>query len=106
MITYGLLDILQQRVGQLSFHIASEKSIRIEFIRFSKGEKLGPLKFGGDIVITCLKGSFLIGEQDTSVTVLSQVVLSEGESLNISCTSDEGAVQIIWAPPFAETKQE
>jgi hypothetical protein len=32
---------------------------------------------------------------------LTQVVISEGEAFTLRCTSKEGAVQFIWAPPFA-----
>ncbi len=100
MISYGLLDILQQRAGQTSFHTASEKSLRVEFMRFSKEQQLGPLKFDGDAIATCLTGTFEIGENATSAVPLTQVVVPEGETLLIRCTSEEGAVQIVWAPPF------
>jgi len=62
MIFYGLLEILQHRANQASFHVASEKAVRIEFMRFSKGQELGPIKFEGDIVVTCLEGIFTVGE--------------------------------------------
>lgn len=101
MIYYGLIDILRQRAGQASFHIASEKAVRVEFMRFAKGQKLGPLKFDGDVVATCLEGTFDIGEEEVSATVLTQVVVPQGERLVLRCTSERGAMQIIWAPPFA-----
>ena len=102
MISYGLLDILEQHVGQASFHIASEKAVRIEFMRFSKGQQLGPLKYAGDVVVTCLNGTFEFGEDVTPATILTQVVVPEGEGLKIHCVSDVGAVQLIWAPPFMQ----
>jgi hypothetical protein len=49
VITYGLLEILRQRVGQTSFHMVSEKAVRIEFMRFTKGQELGPISFEGDV---------------------------------------------------------
>ncbi len=105
MISYGLLEILQQRADQLSFHVVSEKAIRIEFMRFSNGQELGPIHFEGDVVITCLEGVFTFGEDEISVAPLTQVVIPEGERLRISCCSENGAVQIIWAPPFADWKR-
>lgn len=100
MISYGLLDILRQRLGQPSFHVASEKSIRIEFMRFSKDQTLGPLRVDGDVVVTCLEGSFAIGDDGNNAPPMTQVVVPEGEILKITCTAT-GAVQVIWAPPFA-----
>jgi hypothetical protein len=73
-------------------------------MRFSKGQQLGPLKYEGDIVITCLEGGFVVGENGAPASALTQVVLQEGETLKIVCTSDEGAIQVIWTPPFAPTK--
>lgn len=101
MIHYGLLDILRERAEQASFHIASEKTVRIEFMRFSEGQRLGPFMFEGDAVITCLAGTFVVGDDEIRVTALTQVVVPQGERLTIRCSSEEGAVQIIWAPPFA-----
>jgi hypothetical protein len=104
MISYGLLDILRQRAGQASFHVASERAIRVEFMRFAKGQELGPLKFEGDIVITCLEGAFAVGDDGTPAAALTQVIVPEGESLRVRCSTDAGALQIIWAPPFAMAK--
>ena len=104
MISYGLLEILRERAGQASFHVASEHAVRIEFMRFSKDQQLGPLKFNGDVVATCLEGRFEVGDDRILLPTLTQVVVPEGEDLRIRCTSDEGAMQIIWAPPFAEAK--
>lgn len=103
MISYGLLDILRQRAGQASFHVASEKTIRIEFMHFSKGQELGPLTYEGDVVVTCLEGTFAVGDGNdgASAVALTQIVVPEGESLRIRCSSGAGAVQVIWAPPFA-----
>src|SRR5215475_9687425 len=104
MISYGLLDILQQRAGQSSFHIASEKAVRIEFMRFSSGQELGPVKVEGDVVVTCLEGTIAVGAEGLPAKPLTQVVVPQGESLKLRCASDQGAVQLIWAPPFAATK--
>jgi hypothetical protein len=101
MISYGLIDILRDRTSQASFHVASEKSIRIEYMRFFKDQVLGPLRFKGDVIVTCLEGNFVVGDEGILANALTQVVIPEGESLNIRCTSEEGAVQLIWAPPFA-----
>jgi hypothetical protein len=106
MISYGLLDILEQRAGQRSFHIASEKSIRIEFMRFSQGQKIGPIAVAGDVIVTCLDGVFEAGDQASPMTSMTQVVFAAGERLQVRCTSDEGAIQLIWAPPFPPVTRE
>src|SRR5437762_1477701 len=62
MTRYGLLTMLDERPGQRSFHVASEKHVRVEFMRFAAGQQLGPLNFEGDAVVTCLEGSFLVGD--------------------------------------------
>jgi hypothetical protein len=101
MISYGLLDILRQRPGQPGFHIASEKAVRIEFMRFVSGQELGPFKIDGDAVVTCLEGAFAVGVEQLAAAPLTQFVVPQGEIVQLRCTSVEGAVQIIWAPPFA-----
>jgi hypothetical protein len=100
MISYGLLDILRERPDQVSFHVASERALRVEFMRFSRDQKLGPLAIEGDVVVTCLEGSFIVGEGQLPATTLTQLVVPQGEVLKIVCDSDQGALQIIWAPPF------
>jgi hypothetical protein len=104
MISYGLLDLTHQRADQASFHIASEKALRIELMRFAKGQQLGPVEFEGDVVVTCLEGGFAVGVEGIAATVLTQVVVPDGEVLMLRCTSDSGAVLILWAPPFAPVK--
>lgn len=99
MIAYGLLDILRQRSGQGSFHVASERSVRVESMRFAEGEALGPLRFEGDVVLTCLEGTFEVAGAGP-VGALTQLVVPQGEPLGLECTSPAGAVQLIWAPPF------
>lgn len=100
MIIYGLQDILRQRAGQGSFHMASEKGLRIEFMRFKAGSRLGPLNVTGDVVVTCLEGAFTIGKDGEELGLLSQAVVPKGEVVEVVCLSDTGAIQIIWAPPF------
>jgi hypothetical protein len=103
MIIYGLQDVLRQRTGQGSFHIASEKALRVEFMRFKRGDRLGPLKIDGDVVVTCLEGAFTIGKDGAALDPLTQAVVPEGEIFELACRSDAGAIQIIWAPPFARS---
>lgn len=103
MISYGLLDILRLRAGQSSFHIASEKAFRIEFMRFTRDQELGPIRVEGDVVVTCLEGTFAVGKDRMLAPALTQVVIPQGEILKVACTANEGAIQVIWAPPFAAT---
>lgn len=100
---YGLLDLLRQRADQPGFHIASEDGVRIELMRFQEGQTLGPLSCDGELVLTCLDGTFDIGD-GTPVPPMTQVVVPRGENFTLECTSDGGAVQLIWAPPFAPAR--
>ena len=77
---YGFLDLLRQRADQPGFHIASEDGVRIELMRFQKGQTLGPLSCDGELVLTCLDGTFDIGD-GTPVPPMTQVVVPRGESL-------------------------
>jgi hypothetical protein len=81
--------------------MASETYVRVEFMRFLKGQDLGPLQYEGDVLATCLEGTFEVGNERAIATALTQVVIPEGETLTLRCTSDQGAVQIVWTPPFA-----
>lgn len=105
MTCYGLLEILAQRPSQASFHLASKKSLRIEFIRFARGQNLGPISIEGDVVVTCLEGEFETGAEARKATTLIQVVVPQGESLELRCVSEQGAVHLVFAPPFAAANQ-
>lgn len=102
MIKYSLFEIFKQRHDQMSFHMASEKALRIEFMRFLKDQSLGPFKYNGDLAITCLNGIFHIGNEDLKMELMDQVIVPNGEYLKLICVSDEGNIQIIWTPPFAQ----
>src|SRR3954454_11368084 len=38
-------------------------------MRFSNGQQLGPIKFAGDVVLTCLEGTFMIEDDGTTLQV-------------------------------------
>jgi hypothetical protein len=99
---YNISGLITNRLGQKSFHIASENHIRIEFLNMEKKEKLGPLKYDGDIIITCYRGRFDLEGLDVEMSELIQAVIPVGESLEVTCKSEIGTIQIIWSPPFAK----
>ena len=82
--------------------MSSERHVRIEFRNMRAGEKLGPFRYGGDLVVTCFRGAFSVtdGQETALATVQDQIVVPERTSIQIDCTED-GTVQIIWAPAFA-----
>jgi hypothetical protein len=100
MITYNLVAIVNERRDQKSFHIASERSVRVEFMHFVQNEVLGPLLVAGDVVVTCLEGVFVLGPGLAFIEPMTQAVMPEGEVLEIRCTAPRGALELIWAPPF------
>ncbi len=99
--TLHLTEIVRHRAGQTSFHVASEKHLRVEFFVLAKGKGLGPVVVEGDTVVTCIEGTFAMGTQGVLLGPLSQAIIPVGEVMHLSCTSDTGALQVIWTPPFA-----
>lgn len=98
---YQISDLLRRRTDQKSFHIASEEHVRIEFMRFERGQRLGPVRYNGDVVLTCFEGEFSLAGEQERFAALCQAVLPEGQSLDLTCHSEFGVLQLIWSPPFA-----
>lgn len=105
MWRYHLLETLDRRRAQRSFHVASEQDVRIEIMRFCKDETLGPLSVERDVVITCLEGVFDAGDEEP-VTVMTQLVIPGGERFQLRCTTEEGAVHLIWVQPTVQRSRE
>ena len=103
MDRYHILDLITNRSDQKSFHIASEKNIRIEFMNMNEEEKLGPLKYEGDIIITCYLGNFYLEGLDVELSELTQAIIPVGNCFEVRCQSEKGTIQIIWSPPFAKS---
>lgn len=104
MEIYNIAEVIKKRFDQKSFHVASEKNVRVEFHNMKRNDCFGPLKFSGDAIITCYQGVFHFGEKGEEITESMQVIISCGEAINFQCRSDFGTVQIIWCPAFAQTE--
>jgi hypothetical protein len=98
---YHIQQLPTARADQRSFHVASETHVRIEFVRLGAGRSLGPLKYGGDVVVTCVDGVALVGDE-TELEPLEQLVIPQGVELLVTASKTEAVVQVIWCPPFAE----
>ena len=101
---YNIDELLASRGEQLSFHVASEAHVRVEFRNCVSGDTIGPFSFEGDLIITCFGGTFLLSlnEFDDVVGRLDQVVVPQGTAVSVVCR-DRGAIQLVWAPPHAST---
>lgn len=99
-------ELVRTRTEQASFHVASERHVRVEFRNLRVGEKLGPFRYAGDVVITCFRGTFALsdGQETRLAKELDQFVVPENTRIEIECT-EAGTAQIIWAPAFAQTEQ-
>lgn len=100
---YNLADIAAQREGQKSFHVVSEKSLRVEYVRLAPEERYGPLNYDGDVLVTSITGRIDCGEERLSE--LEQVVVPEGKTLQILAVG-EAVVQLVWSPPFARARSD
>ena len=99
MDKYHLTKLPGARPDQRSFHVASTKYVRVEFIRLAPGETLGPVMYSGDVVLTCISGAVDAG--DGRLEELEQVVVEEGTELTVSGANDDSVVQVIWSPAHA-----
>ena len=96
MRKYHILELPQQRRDQPSFHVASEKHVRIEFMRLGADQTLGPVQHGGDVVVTCVAGAVFVG--DETLEVLEQCVVVEGSELKVVGRADASTIQLMWCP--------
>jgi hypothetical protein len=99
----NLVAVGHSRTDQKSFHIASERHVRIEFVRLFQGEEYGPLLYRGDLIVTAIEGDALCS--NISLCPMDQAVIPEGEKIHIVCNSKVFVFQLIWAPSFSETSQ-
>lgn len=104
--TYNIYDLINRRSDQPSYHMASEKHIRIEFHNFRLRGTLGPVRYKGDLIITTYKGHIGLEVDGVKVTLsnMDQAVVPEGHEVRLICEDEPTTVQIIWSPPFAESE--
>jgi hypothetical protein len=102
---FSIPELVRTRAEQPSFHMASERHVRIEFFNLRNGAKLGPFRYAGDLVVTSFRGSFEVSDGDAThlVRELDQVVIPDGSLVEVDCQVD-GTLQFIWAPAFAGTE--
>lgn len=74
--------------------MASERHVRVEFRNMVPGEKLGPFRYSGDLVVTCYRGRFALSDEKESRSAieLDQVVVPENSRLEIECI-EGGTIQ-------------
>ncbi len=84
--------------------MAAEQHVRIEFRNMGAGETVEPFVYAGDVVVTCYRGLFSLAAADETHALgeLDQVVVPAGTRVCLECTQD-GAIQVIWAPGQANT---
>lgn len=101
---YNITDLIQRRADQASYHVSSERHIRVEFRNMSTGEKMGPFRYEGDLIVTCFGGAFSLSDGQNRCEMIDheQAVVPEGATVELECR-EQGTVQIIWAPAHAKT---
>jgi hypothetical protein len=100
---YSIAGILATRAGAKSFHVASTPHMRVEFFQAKQGKTLGPVSVAGDVMITSYGGTFRVecnSGEDFELEALNQAIIPEGIEWSVSCLSDQGGLQVVWAPPF------
>jgi hypothetical protein len=105
MDIYCIDDLLRRRLGQPSFHMASESHLRIEFRNMKAGERLALPPFPGNVVLTCFRGSFFIHSDGPPVAFrpIDQCVTPVDVPIELAC-SEDGTIEFIWAPPFGKSQ--
>jgi hypothetical protein len=103
---FNIPTILRARADQKSFHVVSERHVRIEFRNLNSQEAIGPFAYAGDLVVTCYRGSFRLeaGSQTEILVEGDQAVVPESMTVRFLCEV-AGTLQIIWAPPQGATMQ-
>jgi len=104
---FSIPDLLAKRASQTSFHVASERHVRIEFRNMDQGDRVERFAYGGDVVVTCFKGEFVVGTAagDTKLSELAFAVIPADTWTTIECVG-RGTIQVIWAPAHAETQKD
>lgn len=101
---FNIPTLVRSRSGHRSYHVAAEQYVRIEFRNMAAGETIEPFVYAGDVVVTCYRGLFSLaaGKESHALGELDQVVVSRGTRVSLECTQD-GTIQVIWAPGQATT---
>ena len=95
--------LVRQLEGQTSFHMASEDGLRIEFILSKQGQKLGPLQCEGEVLVLIVQGEYKLPSHSDALVEGAEVLFVRGEPIELTCVTERGALQIVWAPPFSQT---
>jgi len=102
---YNIESLLASRSEQSSYHVAAERSVRVEFRNLDVGGTIGPFAYDGDVILTCYRGAFILeADTDVHLTQLDQVVIPHNTRVRIACEL-AATIQIIWSPPHAATTQ-
>lgn len=100
MNSLELDQVLARHPGQGSFHLASGAHARLEVWRLSEGQLFGPFRYGGQLVLQVLEGSFLEPASGHTAGPRSILEYQEAEPAVLKCLSP-GALLVLWAPGFA-----
>jgi hypothetical protein len=103
MEQFNIKDLISSRANQQSFHVVSEKNVRVEFRNMRAGETLEGFRYDGNVILTCYRGTFALEEENKRVMLqeMDQAVIPVSALMVIECLQ-EGTLQIIWSPPFAQ----
>lgn len=94
---FNIVQVVNERVGQPSFHMISEMGLRVEFFNLKANGQLGPFSHAGEILLTSYGGLFEV-EVGGGAGLLEdhdQTCVPRGERVRVSCVK-AGALQIIW----------
>lgn len=102
---FNILSVIRDRSSQASFHLASERHVRIEFRNMDPDQSIGPFTYEGDVILTCYRGRFRIdADTTTQLDEFDQAVVPSGKRIKVVCEAS-GTLQLIWSPPYAATNQ-
>ncbi|MCB1924863.1 MAG: hypothetical protein KDJ27_14170 [Gammaproteobacteria bacterium] len=103
----SLQDIAHDRRDQPSYHLASEKHLRIQVFNLDEDETLGPWACDGNVLITVVDGviEMSIDAETQRTTPLWQAVVLPHQIFGLTARDAGAVVQLVWAPPFAELRE-
>lgn len=103
---YNIAKLVAARSQQRTYHLVSERHLRVEFRNLARGEVVEKFVYAGDVMLTCYRGAFAVTAGGTSaeLTEMDQLVIPEGTPVSIACERD-GSLQLVWSPAFAPTER-
>jgi quercetin dioxygenase-like cupin family protein len=104
---FDLSRLAKTRSDQASYHLASEKYLRVEVFNLAGADFLGEWEYAGDMLVLVVEGdaTLTLNGKDEQMSQLCAAVIPANHRFKIATRGSKSVVVIAWSPAFAELKK-